>query len=384
MSRVLIWLLVPAIALAVAAAGILSGGLFRGDPGIPPIERLTIERVILDDNGITATIRAEGSGPISIAQIQVDGAYWSFAQTPAGPIGRLSTARITIPYPWVAGETHRLLIVSATGQTYEHTTEVAIATPKAIPGRMGEFILLGLVVGLIPVALGMLAFPALRRGGARLGAFVLALTLGLLGFLFVDTLAAALENSAHAAPGLHADDMVWMVMALTTAGLLAVSRRGGAAPSGRALALFIALGIGLHNFGEGLAIGAAYATGAMALGGFLVLGFTLHNVTEGVGIVAPMLKDRPDFKTFAGLALLAGLPTVPGILLGVTVVAGHWAALALAVGAGAILQVMFEIGALLVKRGQDHPAAIMTTNSVLGFVVGIAVMYGTALLVQIA
>jgi zinc transporter ZupT len=383
MNRVLIWLFVPAFAMVLAAAVILSGGLFPGDPNVPPIERLTIERVILDENGITASIRAEGSGPVSIAQIQVDGAYWSFAQIPAGPIGRLSTARIVIPYPWIAGETHKLLFVTATGQTYEHTIDVAIATPKANSGRVGEFILLGLVVGLVPVAIGMLAFPALRRGGARLNVFILALTMGLLGFLFVDTLAAAFENAALAASGLRAESMVWLVMLLTAVSLMAVIRRGGAAPSGPRLAMFIALGIGLHNFGEGLAIGAAYATGAMALGGFLVLGFTLHNVTEGVGIVAPMLKDRPAFKIFAGLALLAGLPVIPGILLGATVVAGHWAALALAAGAGAILQVLFEIGTLLAKRGKDFRDAALVTNSVLGFVAGIAVMYGTALLVEI-
>lgn len=384
MNRALIWLLVPAIALTAAAAAILSGGLFSGTADAPPIERLTIERLILDDSGITATVRAEGSGPVSIAQIQVDGAYWSFTQTPPGPISRLATARIKIPYPWVTGETHGLLIVSSTGTTYEHIIDVAIATPRATPSRIGDFTLLGLLVGLVPVALGMLAFPALRRGGARVYSFVLALTLGLLGFLFIDTLAEALENAAHAAPGLHTGGMVWLVMLVTAVSLLAVGRRGGAAPNGVRLAFFIALGIGLHNFGEGLAIGAAYATGAMALGGFLVLGFTLHNVTEGVGIVAPMLEDRPTLKIFTGLALLAGLPTVPGILLGVSVVAGHWAALALAVGAGAILQVAVEIGALLVKRGRESLDPAVATHSVLGFVVGIATMYGTALLVQVS
>ena len=382
MNRLLIWVLVPAIALAAVVAAILSGGLFRGDTGVPPTEDLTIERVILDAGGITATVRAEGSAPVSIAQVQVDGAYWSFVQTPPGPIGRLSTARIRIPYPWIGGETHRLLFVSASGVTFGYTIDVAVATPRVASQRIGEFALLGLAVGLVPVALGMLAFPALRLGGARVTAFALALTLGLLGFLFIDTLAEALENAVRAAPGFHAEGMVWMVMLATLAILLAVGRRGGAAPGGARLAFFIALGIGLHNFGEGLAIGAAYATGAMALGRFLVLGFTLHNVTEGVGIVVPMVEDRPALKSFVGLALLAGLPTIPGILIGASVVAGHWAALALAVGAGAILQVVVEIGALLVRRGREQPGAVVVTTTVSGFVVGIAVMYGTALLVQ--
>ena len=90
MKRLLIWMLVPAIALSATVAAILSGGLFRGDVGVPPIEHLTVERVILDAGGITAVVRAEGSEPVSLAQVQVDGAYWSFVQTPPGPIGRAS------------------------------------------------------------------------------------------------------------------------------------------------------------------------------------------------------------------------------------------------------------------------------------------------------
>ncbi|MEE8334701.1 MAG: metal transporter [Alphaproteobacteria bacterium] len=383
MNRLLIWMLVPAIALAAGVTAFLSGGLFRGDAGIPPIEYLTVERVILDKGGITAIVRAEGSEPVSLAQVQVDGAYWSFVQTPPGPIGRLSAARIMLPYPWIGGETHRLRFVSAAGATFDHTIEVAIATPKVAPQRIGEFVLLGLAVGLVPVVLGMLAFPALRQGGARVTAFALALTMGLLGFLFIETLDGALENAARAVPGLHVGGMVWLVMVATVAVLLAIGRRGGAAPSGIRLAFFIALGIGLHNFGEGLAIGAAYATGSMVLGSFLVLGFTLHNVTEGVGIVAPLLEDRPGLKTFAGLALLAGLPIVPGIALGASVVAAQWAALALAVGAGAILQVVVEIGALIVRRDREYPGAVVMSTTVSGFVIGIAVMYGTALLVEI-
>jgi zinc transporter ZupT len=80
---------------------------------------------------------------------------------------------------------------------------------------------------------------------------------------------------------------------------------------GLALATYIALGIGRHNLGEGLAIGAAFAAGVAGLGVFLVLGFTLHNVTEGIGIAAPLTGARPSLLAFAGLALLAGGPAIP-------------------------------------------------------------------------
>ena len=72
----------------------------------------------------------------------------------------------------------------------------------------------------------------------------------------------------------------------------------GSSVEGKRVSNKIATGIGLHNFGEGLAIGSAFAVGEAALGTFLIIGFTLHNITEGVGIAAPLLKDRPTWKTF--------------------------------------------------------------------------------------
>ena len=137
---------------------------------------------------------------------------------------------------------------------------------------------------------------------------------------------------------------------------MAVSRRRGR-PTGVALAGYIALGIGLHNLGEGLAIGAAFAAGAAGLGTFLVMGFTLHNITEGIGIAAPILKVRPPLSTFAGLALLAVGPAVIGMWIGSLAYAPQWSALALAIGAGAILQVIVEVGALLMRNRGGGAAA---------------------------
>ena len=208
--------------------------------------------------------------------------------------------------------------------------------------------LVGLFVGVVPVALGMLFYPALKAGGRSAFDFALALTVGLLLFLLVDTLEEALELAAEAAPGFHAAAMVWLVAAHDR--WPALCRGPAGRPQARAacgLATSIALGIGLHNLGEGLAIGSAFATGAAALGTFLVLGFTLHNITEGIGIVAPLVETRHRLPTFVGLAALAGLPAVAGIWLGSYAFAPHWAALALAVGAGAIFQVVVEVGLLL-------------------------------------
>jgi zinc transporter ZupT len=242
--------------------------------------------------------------------------------------------------------------------------------------------LVGLFVGVVPVALGMLFYPALRAGGRSAFDFALALTVGLLLFLLVDTLEEALELASEAAPGFHAAAMVWLIAAMTAALLYAVGRRGGRGLGGLGLAASIALGIGLHNLGEGLAIGSAFATGAAALGTFLVLGFTLHNITEGIGIVAPLVETEHRLPTFVGLAALAGLPAVAGIWLGSYAFAPHWAALALAVGAGAIFQVVIEVGLLLMRRARAQGTSVATVPSTAGLLAGILVMYGTALLVQ--
>ena len=383
MSRPLAWALLPVLLIALVGAAFLVGDPLRPfSAGVPPVEELTVERTVLDGDGIALSVRAGGSEPIEIAQVQVDGAYWTFAQDPPGPLPRLSTAWLRVPYPWVHGDAHHVVVLTRTGVAFEHTIDVALPTPTR--GSLTALGLVGLFVGVVPVALGMLFYPALKAGGRAAFDFALALTVGLLLFLLVDTLEEALELAGDAAPGFHGGAMVWLVAALTAALLLALGRRKGGRPEGVPLAAAIALGIGIHNLGEGLAIGSAFATGAAALGTFLVLGFTLHNVTEGVGIVAPLVEDRPRLPVFAALAGLAGLPAVAGIWLGSYAFAPHWAALAFAVGAGAILQVVVEVGLLLARRHArpEGRGAVMATAAS-GVVTGVVVMYATALLVQV-
>ena len=383
MTRALGWTLLPLLLIAAIAVAFLAADPLRSfSAGTPPVEQLTVERTVLDGDGISVLVRAGGTEPMDIAQIQVDGAYWSFTQDPPGPIDRLATARLRIPYPWVVGETHHLTLLSRSGISFEHAIDVAVATPPASAAMLGRFGVVGIFVGVVPIALGMLFFPALRAGGALGLTFALALTVGLLVFLLVDTMEEAIELAAQSAPGLHASVLVWLVAGLTFTLLIAMGRRGGRALGGAGLAASIALGIGLHNFGEGLAIGSAFAAGAATLGSFLVLGFTLHNITEGVGIVAPLLDRRPGWLLLAGLALLAGLPAVFGIWLGTYAYAAHWASFALAVGAGAILQVVVEVTLLMLRRVDETPAAYIRPVALAGMIAGIAVMYGTALLVQ--
>lgn len=380
MSPRLLWQAgLPLLLIALAVVAFL-----RIDPlasllgdGVPVPPTLTFERTVLDEYGFHLTVRSGGPDPVAIAQVQVNQAYWAFEQTPSGPVPRGADVRIDIPYHWIRGEPHEITLVTADGSTFTHSIEVASATPALTPARLVGYGLVGLFVGVLPVAIGMAFFPVLRRAGTQGLGFVLALTLGLLAFLLVDTLAEALEAAAQAASLFNAQALVWLVAFVSFVCILAVGRRRGA-PRGYGLAGYLALGIGIHNLGEGLAIGGAVAAGELALGSFLILGFALHNVTEGIGIATPILRERVRALRWLGLIALAGLPAVFGIWIGVRAVAPHWAALCLAVGAGAIAQVLFEVGALL-RRNLSQASG--QQSALAGFVSGVAIMYATALLV---
>jgi len=309
----------------------------------------------------------------------VDEAYWEFSMAPGHTVPRLGQAIIAVPYPWVEGETHHLKLVSSTGLTFEHTIEVATATPTVDARYLATFTLLGIYVGVIPVLLGLLWFPFLRQLDQRWIAFFLSLTAGLLLFLGVEAVHDALETAGTLPPAFQGVGLVLVGLVITVLILVAVSRRvtsGADAVQRRlAIAFLIALGIGLHNLGEGLAIGAAYSLGKIALGTFLVLGFTIHNTTEGLGIVAPIARDRPAVRTLALLGILAGVPTILGSWIGGLNYSPVLATLFLAVGAGAIFQVVYELLKLMIG---ERPAL---GYQVAGFAAGLLVMYITGLFV---
>jgi ZIP family zinc transporter len=381
--RTFLWLLLPLALLFIAIAWIAASDPLRGfGNGAPAVEALTYERTILNESGIQILVRAGGSDALSIAQVQVDDAYWNFIQDPPGPIDRGSTAWLRLAYPWVLGEAHRVNVVTSTGTTFEHEIAVAVPTPTATAGQLWPQALIGIIVGVLPVAIGLMFYPALRGVGQSGMNFVLALTIGLLAFLLIDMTLEALELAAESAAMFQGPSMVILAGLASFLILMAIGRWRGT-PSGLALAFFIALGIGIHNFGEGLAIGAAFAAGSAGLGTFLVLGFAVHNITEGIGIAAPILKVRPPLWSFAALTLLAGLPAVFGMWLGSLAYAPQWSALALSIGAGAILQVIVEVGAYLLRSNKDARSPLFSPPVLAGFLVGIGFMYATAAIIKV-
>ncbi|HUH14116.1 MAG TPA: hypothetical protein VMK65_13460, partial [Longimicrobiales bacterium] len=209
--------------------------------------------------------------------------------------------------------------------------------------------------------------------------FFLAFTVGLLLFLGIDALVEAVELSAAVPAGFGGTGIVLLGLVGTPLLLEAVGglRRGGDGGSLH-VAFLIALAIGLHNLGEGLAIGGAYASGALALGTFLVVGFLIHNTTEGLAIVAPMAREPVGLRTLALLGLVAGAPTILGAWLGGFGASPLWATLFLAVGAGAVAQVLLQLARLF--RGREG-AGLTTPLNAAGVLLGLGVMYATGLLV---
>ena len=354
----------------------------RGE--LPPVEELTFEQVVLGGDGITATVMNDGPDEVTIAQVQVDEAYWSFTQEPPGPLSHLDRVKIAIPYPWVENETHLVKLLTSSGIAFEHEIAVATETPRPSWQFFAWFALIGLYVGVIPIAVGLLWYPAIGQMGRRGLDFVLALTLGLLIFLFVDTVEDGLEAAHDLAASFQGVVLFTLVALLAFLGIEGfgewLKKRQPADRGPWVTALLIAVGIGLHNMGEGLAIGAAYSLGEVTLGALLIVGFTLHNTTEGLAIVAPLVESRASIGPFLLLGVVAGAPTIAGAWIGGLVYSPFWSVVFLAIAAGAIAQVVILIARQMAKQ-RDLSALVVSRPVMAGLLAGFAVMYATGLLV---
>ena len=390
--RMILLGLLPLVLLAGVLAIIVAtdGGL--PERNVPPIETLNIQRVVLPEPGlIELDVVNDGPDPITIAQVMVDDAFWQF-EAGDQTLDRLQSTTISLPYPWVEGEAHAIAILSSTGILFPVDVPVAVESPERDAGTFVRFAIIGTYVGVIPVALGLLWYPFMRRLGGAGMRFVLALTIGLLVFLVVDTFEAAQEIALTAPGAFNGPLLIPVVSLLAFLLLMTISSRksgpDGEALRGLPLAYQIAFGIGLHNLGEGLAIGAAFALGEVALGVFLVIGFTLHNVTEGIGIAAPMLRDRPSLRHFGLLALLAGAPAILGVWIGGFIYSPLWTTIFLALGIGAIVQVIVEVSRLIARGTGGSGGSARGRGSLYdwttfgGVAAGLAIMYATALLIS--
>ena len=378
--------LVPLAVLALAIVAFVAldaPGLERN--GIP-VEDVAVERTELRPGQIELHVRNVGPDAVSVVQAVVNDAFVPFTIGEA-ELGRLEGATVDIPYPWIEGEAYEVALLTATGGTIPASIEVAAETPEADVGFYGLMGLIGLYVGIIPVAIGMLWLPWVRRIDPRWIRFLLALTVGLLGFLGIDALLEGTEIAGTGAEAFGGAGLVWLgalvaylALAGIDTGMRARERRARAAGAGGfTLALLVAVGIGLHNLGEGLAIGSAYAVGSLALGASLIVGFALHNTTEGLAIVAPVAERAPPLRRLALLGLVAGAPAIVGAWIGASAFNAGLAAFLFGLGAGAIAQVVVQIAPSL----RDSAGRLLNPLAVGGLLTGLALMYVTGLLVTV-
>ncbi len=369
--KTLVLFLVPLVLLAAVVILFLkTGGAGLVVEPAAPVESLVFERTVLRPGTIELSVRNTSPREITIAVVDVRETIVPFTVNPAVPIPRLGRALVIISYPWMHAEPYAIRVFTGNSIAFDTFIEAAAETKGADVSTLLSFTLIGLYVGVIPVFLGIFWFPALKRLGRRAFLWLMALTVGLLLFLGVDATREALDAAADVGGPFQGVGLTALGMALAVLALYAVARMKPRSPTPEAggrsrVALMIALGIGLHNLGEGLAIGAAFSIGAASLGMFLVIGFIVQNITEGLGIVAPIVRERPSLGLLAGLGLLGGAPAIAGTWLGGLLYSPILGVLFLSIGAGAVFEVSWrdrpaaqgghEGGARTDHHGKRHP-----------------------------
>ena len=377
-----LWAVVPVLLLALAVGLVVSSGsslvdLVGANP--PPADEFDIRRVEFSPGEIRITVRNPQPDDLTIANVNVDDAIVPYTLDGPSTLGRLRSSTIVVPFDWVEEDPITVGVTSSTGIETVEEVPAAIATPEpSVEGFLG-YALIGGLVGILPIALGLLWLPALRQASAAWLSAFMAFTAGLLVFLGFEALFEAFELQAVLPSALGGTGLVLLGVALSFLGMTALAARlgRGSAATGFALALLVAIGIGVHNFGEGLAIGASFALGEIQLGTFLIVGFMVHNITEGLGIAAPIAKKRVQLAALAALVLVAGSPTIFGAWLGGYAASDVFAPLFFGVAAGAAFQVVLEVGRYVAR---EAPGGLRSGYAIGGFLAGITAMYVTGIL----
>ena len=248
-------------------------------------------------------------------------------------------------------------------------------------GNVWHLIGLGGIAGVIPIYVGIAAaLLALKVSSRSWESFLTGISTGILVYLFFDLMHEAVEQTAAQ------DPLSWLVflgsLLIGFVGLVAFEqqqqgRNRSSDPSPLFLPYMISLGLGLHNLGEGLAIGASYAQGALTLSGLLVGGFALHNGTEGFSIIASAGKRKLLLKEVVLMGLVAGGPTCLGTVISGLVVSPYFSIIFYALAAGSLLYVIFSLITIFYTATRRMQTAT-------GVFAGLSLMYVTAMLLTIA
>jgi ZIP family zinc transporter len=431
-KRMICIALIPIVVLAGMIVFLFGPGqsfLLNSGNSLPEI---TIERIQFQDGKIVALLRNTGPMAVTVAQADVNDRIQPAAIEPSKNLSRLAVAKVIIPFSWNRGEPYEVGITTSDGVRFKKTVEAAALAPTANAEQISFFTIIGIYVGIIPVLIGLLWFPFIKRLSRSKYIFFLSLTAGLLVFLGIDAIVEGNKIAAENVAGVFNGQMlIAMVTIVSFLALLYVSgklvERANAMekkeeeksettlieqqqPSSVSsysasakqqqfskpfmIALMISIGIGLHNLGEGLAIGAAVLLGKVALSTFLIVGFTLHNTTEGLAIVAPMARsaNKVIIRKLIGMGLIAGAPAIAGAWIGGFLYSPIAAIIFLSIGAGAIFQVVFSIISWIADNNNIRGGSMqveerrkktwLNTSLIAGFIVGMVIMYITSLMVS--
>ena len=439
-KKTIVIAIIPLLALSGMIAFLFGPGqtLLNTGTSLPSV---TIERIEFHEGEIISLIRNTGPETIEIAQADVNDRITAAAIEPGKSLARFAEAKITIPFPWEPGVPYEVGITTSDGTRFSKGIDAAALAPTPDIQQASFFAVIGTYVGVIPVLIGLLWYPFIKRLSANKYNFFLSLTAGLLVFLGIDALVEANEIAGeNVAKAFNGQVLIAMITIVSFLTLLYISGKlverasirkhfrpanqsttTTTAPSPTstllpaavpqsvsekemmakpmAISLMISIGIGLHNLGEGLAIGAAVLLGQVAFSTFLIVGFTLHNTTEGLAIVAPMAKaGKVKIRKLLLMGLIAGAPAIAGTWIGGFMYSPFAAIIFLAVGAGAIFQVVFSIASMMAKNNSNkgnkgniendiennensRKPPFLSTSVISGFIIGMVIMYVTSLLI---
>ena len=433
-KRMICIALIPIVVLAGMIVFLFGPGqslLLNSGNSLPEI---TIERIEFQDGKIVAFLRNTGPMTVTVAQADINDRIQPAAIEPSKNLPRLAVAKVIIPFSWNRGEPYEVGITTSDGVRFKKSVEAAALAPTANAEQISFFTIIGIYVGIIPILIGLLWFPFIKRLSRSKYIFFLSLTAGLLVFLGIDAIIEGNKIAAENVAGVFNGQMlIVMVTIVSFLALLYVSEklveRANAMekkkeeeksetplvqqnqPSSVSsysasakqqqqfskpfmIALMISIGIGLHNLGEGLAIGAAVLLGKVTLSTFLIVGFTLHNTTEGLAIVAPIAKsaNKVVIRKLIGMGLIAGAPAIAGAWIGGFLYSPIAAIIFLSIGAGAIFQVVFSIISWIADNNNIRSRSVrveerrkktwLNTSLIAGFIVGMVIMYVTSLMVS--